>query len=136
MGVVPMNIHEEKFVLAFVAPEKRERYLSMLRSSKARKRLLSKLPHCADLNMRYGIRVPSAEQHLDDVERLLRRKGAPENCFVISADDEIDNQAMPLRKALEQTIGMNMGTFISCVPGKLGYFEFEDLGERYIFAVT
>jgi hypothetical protein len=128
-----MNIHEEKFALAFVIPEKRERYLSMLQSSKARRRLLAKFPHCADLNMRDAIRVPSGEQHLDAIEKSLRQKGAPENCFVISADGEIDNQEMPLRKALEQTVGMNMGTFISCVPGKLGYFEFEDLGERYIF---
>ena len=37
---------------------------------------------------------------------------------------------MPLANALEETVGMNMGTFNSCIPGKLGYFEFEDLGEN------
>jgi hypothetical protein len=28
--------------------------------------------------------------------------------------------------ALKETVGAQMGTLISCVPGKLGYFEDED----------
>jgi len=39
---------------------------------------------------------------------------------------------MSLSDALLETVGMGAGTFISCVPGKLGYFELEDLSERYI----
>jgi len=35
-----------------------------------------------------------------------------------------------LQTALEKTIGYQMGTFISCIPGKLAYFEDED--GRYI----
>jgi len=39
---------------------------------------------------------------------------------------------MSLSEALAKTIGLGSGTLISCSPGKLGYFELEDLGERYI----
>jgi hypothetical protein len=39
---------------------------------------------------------------------------------------------MELEKALAEIIGQGMGTFISCIPGKLGYFEGEDPGERYL----
>jgi hypothetical protein len=32
---------------------------------------------------------------------------------------------MQLTKALREIIGREMGTFLSCIPGKLGYFENE-----------
>jgi hypothetical protein len=37
---------------------------------------------------------------------------------------------MDLEAALKETIGYQMGTFISCVLGKLAYFEDED--DRFI----
>jgi hypothetical protein len=129
-----LNIHEEEFARAFIVPAKRERYLSMLGSPKARARLVAAFPHCRDLNMEHATLIPAGRQSRDDIETMLRQRGAPDSCHVISSDREIDNQDMSLSEALEETVGMNMGTFISCIPGRLGYFEFEDLGERYIFA--
>ena len=84
--------------------------------------------------MSYATLVPAAQQNPEAIAKLLVKKGAPAVCHVISADRDIDNREMPLEKALAEAVGMNMGTFISCIPGKLGYFEFEDLGERYILA--
>jgi hypothetical protein len=37
----------------------------------------------------------------------------------------------PLADALSRVIGAGYGTFLSCVPGKLGYYEAETPGERY-----
>ena len=129
-----MNLHEEQFVRVFVVPGKQERYLSMLRSPRSRARLLAKFPHCKDLNMKYATLVPAGQQSANAIAKVLANKGAPDLCHVISADPDIDNREMSLDNALEETVGMNMGTFISCIPGKLGYFEFEDIGQRYIFA--
>lgn len=129
-----MNLHEEQFARAFIMPGKQERYLSMLASPQSRARLLAKFPHCKDLNMKYAALVPAGQQNANAIAKLLANKGASDLCHVISADPDIDNREMPLDKALEETVGMNMGTFISCIPGKLGYFEFEDIGRRYIFA--
>jgi len=39
---------------------------------------------------------------------------------------------MDLLEALDAVIGSGQGTFVSCIAGKLAYFESEDLGERYI----
>ena len=39
---------------------------------------------------------------------------------------------MGLSEALAEVIGRGMGTFISCLPGKLAYFEGEERNERYI----
>jgi hypothetical protein len=129
-----LNPHEEQFARAFIVPAKQERYLSMLESAKGRARLLTKFPHCRDLNMSLTTLVPAAQQNAEAIAKLLKQRGAPAMCHVISAYRDIDNRELPLEKALEEAVGLNMGTFISCIPGKLGYFEFEDLGERYILA--
>jgi hypothetical protein len=39
---------------------------------------------------------------------------------------------MSLSDALIKTVGMDAGTFISCLPGKLGYLELEGFDGRYI----
>lgn len=83
--------------------------------------------------MKYATLIPVGQQNADAIAKLLVNKGAPPLCHIISADRDIDNRELPLDNALEETVGMNIGTFISCIPGKLGYFEFEDIGHRYIF---
>ena len=130
--VAALNPHEEQFAWAFIVPAKRERYLSLLQSAKGRSKLAHGLNHCGDLDMRYAKLVPVSQQHVGDIERILKQKGAPAVCHVMSSNPDIDEQDMPPRKALEETVGQTMGTLISCVPGKLAYFEFEDAGERYI----
>jgi len=129
-----LNIHEQEFARAFILPGKQERYLSMLSSDKGRARLLAKFPHCRDLNMKYATLIRGPQPNVSAILELLTQQGGPSTCHVISADRDIEQLDLPLEKALTEAVGMNMGTFISCIPGKLGYFEFEDLSERYIFA--
>ncbi len=127
-----MNVHEEQFAHSFIMPEKRDRYLSMLDSKRGRKKLRDGLYHCRDLDKRFAHLVPTGEQSSDSIEQALKSKGAPDKCYIFSADDEFDGREMPLSEALLWIVGSNSGTFISCIPGKLGYFEFEDMSERYI----
>jgi hypothetical protein len=127
-----MNPHEEQFVRSFVVPTKRERYLTLLKSERGRSKLLDGFNHCRDLDPRYATLIHSDQQSDPSIESLLQRKGAPETCYVMSDNDDIDGREMSLSAALAETVGMGAGTFISCVPGKLGYFELEDLSERYL----
>jgi hypothetical protein len=39
---------------------------------------------------------------------------------------------MFLHQALQETIGQGYGTLISCIPGKLAYFEGEEVNHRFI----
>jgi hypothetical protein len=39
---------------------------------------------------------------------------------------------MDLLAALELVIGSGLGTVISCIPGKLAYYEGELPGDRYV----
>jgi hypothetical protein len=127
-----MNIHEEMFARNFIIPKKRDRYLSLLDTSKGRSKLAHGLNHCGDIDLRYAKLVPVDQQYTDAIEKMLRQKGAPDLCHVMSSNSNIDDEDMLLRRALEETIGMGSGTLLSCIPGKLAYFEFEDAGERYI----
>ena len=127
-----LNPHEEQFARAFVVPEKRARYLSLLGTQRGRKKLLNGLNHCHDLDPRFSKLIPSNEQSEESIESLLRQKGAPDKCHVMSDNPDIDNQEMSLKDALSKTVGMDAGTLISCIPGKLAYFEMEGFDGRYI----
>jgi hypothetical protein len=49
--------------------------------------------------------------------------GAPDDCWVFG--NHIDGRQMKLEEALE-VIGLGTGTIVSCLPGKLAFFESED----------
>jgi hypothetical protein len=121
---------EEAVVRAFILPVRQERYLEFLKSSKKEKKFTSLRPHFNHLNPKFVIGIPGNQQSLSSILKLLLDKGASSTCWVISEDSELDGQEMELQTALKKTIGYQVGTFISCVPGKLAYFENE--GGRYI----
>jgi hypothetical protein len=127
-------MHEEKLIKSFFLPERQSRYLVLLSSSNSKHRLKLRayLAHCRDIDMRFAFRVPSKQQNIDDIYMCLKEKGAPDTCYVFSENIQINNLELPLKKALEETIGLGAGTFLSCIPGKLAYYEGEEPGERYI----
>ena len=127
-----LNPHEEQFARAFVVPEKRARYLSLLESQRGRKKLLNGLNHCHDLDPRFAKLISSNEQSEQSIANLLMQKGAPDKCHVMSDNPDIDNREMSLTDALSKTVAMDSGTLISCIPGKLAYFEMEGFDGRYI----
>src|SRR5947207_181397 len=78
-----------------------------------------------------GLRPPSHRRdpgRLPDrvkIEKLLRVKGAPAACWLVSERSGWDGGQLPLADALEAVVGAGFGTVISCIPGRLGYFEGE-----------
>ncbi|MBA3711555.1 MAG: hypothetical protein H0W76_03790 [Pyrinomonadaceae bacterium] len=127
-----MNVHEEMFARVFIIPEKRDRYVTLIGSVKGRKKILNGFHHIHDLDGRYAKSIPSNEQSAESIFRMLKQKGAPEMCYIMSDDSDIDQTEMPLRAAISRVEGSNFGTLISCIAGKSAYFETEDIGGRYI----
>ena len=68
-------------------------------------------------------------QHPPNIAEILRAMGAPESCHVIGG--EHDGEDMDLLTALKEIVGCGTGTVLSCVPGKLAYFEGE-IRERFL----
>jgi len=122
--------HEEELIKAFFVPTKRERYLEMIANPRKRKKFLLELSHFKALDHRYCFVVPKVEHTAEQIAAFLTRKGATPSCWVTSEDSDLDGKEMPLLEALKKVVGYQMGTFLSCVPGKLAYFEDED--DRWI----
>jgi len=122
--------HEEATIKAFVVPNRQERYLAFLSNPKRRAKFTTELAHFKALDFTYAKIIPAVQQNASSIAKLLTSKGAGQTCWVISEDSEIDAKQMDLQAALRVTIGRGVGTIISCVPGRLAYFEDED--DRYI----
>ncbi|MGD0791219.1 MAG: hypothetical protein ABR920_05550 [Terriglobales bacterium] len=129
-----MNLHEQAFVESFVQRKRRERTLLCLANPKKRRKFLEWLmDHADNILMPECLRsIKPSQQHPDPIYAILRSLGAPDTCYLIS-EGSLDGKEMELLPALKNIVGYGdgMGTVISCLPGRLGYFEGE-LRERYI----
>lgn len=121
-----MHPHEESIVRAFFIREKRDRYLSQLGGNK-RAKSLNALNHLHDLDERWVTPVASGA----DVVELLKSRGAPDVCYVLSDIKEIDGQELPLSVALEKATDGSWGTIIGCIPGTLAFYRGE-YGEQLL----
>lgn len=129
--------HEEGAIRAFIQRDKQERFLGFLANPKSRKKFTESLAHFRWFDQRFATPIPwkvdpklklwkRHVQGIENIYRLLKSKGAGVTCWVISEDSEIDGRELDLRAALEHLHGRQIGTILSCVPGKLAYFESED----------
>jgi hypothetical protein len=118
--------HEEALLKAFIDSNRTERYLEFIASPKKRVKLIKELAHFKSLNPVFMVRIPTKQRNAFGILELLKAKGAGPKCWVISENAKLDGKEMDLETALKETVGYQMGTLISCVPGKLGYFEDED----------
>ncbi len=123
---------DEQLLARFFVATKRERYTEMISNPKKRRKFLAELAHFKSLDARYKVALDPKKLFADQVAAILNRKGAPQAVWVKSENLDVDGREMPLLEALKQTIGRQMGTFLTCIPGKLAYFEGEEMGDRWI----
>lgn len=130
-----MNPHESAFAESFISKARRERVLELLASSKNRYKFTSKLDHHGrDYFIPECIlSIEPQHQHPPNIADILRATGAPETCHVIGGGH--DGKNMELLTALKQIVGYGTGTVLSCIPGKLAYFEGE-IRERFLLVRT
>ncbi|RFU60133.1 hypothetical protein [Bacillus sp. V59.32b] len=123
-----MDIEIEKIIVkSFFAKRLQDRVLFELSSSKKRKDALSRLSHTyfTTLREKYMFEIPKPNSDPFEIAKLMKEHGAGELCYAISWDEEIDGRELSLLTALEVAVGEGFPTIISCIPGKLAYFEAE-----------
>jgi hypothetical protein len=126
-------MHPEKALFeTFVVRSKRQRYAELIDTRRGREKVRLALDHFKDLDTRFCRRLKPAEENVAGILKILKSLGAPQVCYLISSDNELDRREMDLSEALAEIVGRGQGTFISCVPGELAYFEGEEPHERYI----
>jgi len=119
--------HEEALLKAFIDPNRTDRYMEFIATPKKRVKLIKELAHFKALNPRFMVPIPADQRNASAIMKLLKARGAGPMCWVISENTKLDSHEMELETALKETVGYQMGTLISCVPGRLGYFEDEEV---------
>lgn len=129
-----MNDHERGF-LTFLAEPTKRRFETLLELGEKRRRdVRDLLHHSVRLDSRFAQHVIGSEAFSEHVEAMLRKRGAPPTCYVLAASSDIDGREMPLGEALAAVIGMGDGAYVSCIPGRLGFYEYEDMKSSYLLS--
>lgn len=129
-----MNDHEKGFLAFLAEPTKRRMGTLLELGQKRRDDVRALFDHSVRLNQSCCHHLSGNEAASASVEAKLRLRGAPANCYVLSADRRLDGREMPLTDALEAIIGKGNGAFVSCIPGRLGFYEYEDVKSSYLLS--
>lgn len=126
--------HEESLIRAFFLPGRQKRALVQLACLRKRSQFLNRLAHLGFdyLDERFVTSLQEEEGTVDSIFSLLKYKGAPKNCYIISQWKEIDCKEMLLRDALLKVCNSGRATLLSLIPGQLGYYEGEDISKQYL----
>jgi hypothetical protein len=123
---------EVALIRAFVIPPKRGRLVGFVQNPTRRHKLLDLLPHFRDLDPRFVVDIPPDQQGANAIFAALRERGAPPMCRIISTNAALDGREAQLADALTGVVGLGYGTLLSCVRGRLAYFEGEMPKDRCI----
>jgi hypothetical protein len=125
--------HEALVIGAFVTPARRRRMRELHAVPARRRKLIGELLAGVDsFDPRCVRTIPPGQQGAADIERLLRSRGAPSTCHAMSENGEVDGRDLPLADALAEIVGWGASSLLSCLPGRLAYFEGEEPNERYL----
>jgi hypothetical protein len=123
--------HEEAFIRAFVLPDRQQRWSELLLNERRRSSFTHRLADPIDIDTRWAVPIPPSEQTSDRIAVLLRSRGAPAQCHLISEYPTLDGTDVQLSDALDTIVGSGVGSVVSCLPGALAYYEGE-LRTRFI----
>ena len=129
-----MNDHERGFLAFLAEPTKRRLETLLELGDKRRRDVRELLHHAVRLDPRFAQHLTGSAAFSGTLEATLRKRGAPVSCYVLAANSDLDGREMPLSEALEAVIGMGDGAFVSCIPGRLGFYEYEDIKSSYLLS--
>jgi len=119
------NNHEVSFIKFFIAKERQERFLALVENKKKRKKLRLLLAHSLVLNNERIRPINKEEDNKEQIYQILKKNGSPDNCHIICESSKYDDKDMDLKDALNELFDMDLGYIISCIPGKLAYYQGE-----------
>ena len=128
-----MNDHERGFLAFLAEPTKRRMETLLEQGEKRRRDVRSLLHNSVRLDPRFAQHLTGNEAFAGPVEVMLRQRGAPSTCYVLGPN-RLDGRELPLCDALDAIIGMGNGAFVSCIPGRLGCYEYAGIKSAYLLA--
>ena len=126
---MPRNAEwEEKFVRAYVVKSKRERYLSHLKSSKHRPKILNRLNHALDYDSRLATNLAKSHRTDQSLIDLLTVRGVSGNCFLMADDQKLDGAELSLEEGVSELTICYDGAVLICPPKPIALYKPEDIG--------
>lgn len=113
-----MNEHERAFVMAFILPARRERYLDGLASPKRRRKILDKLNHRIDLAASCVAELPASTWN-----KLAAN--SDKTCHLIADASDMDGKDVTFNEGMEFLQEHPFGAVLSCVPGRIAFYKAE-----------
>lgn len=101
------------------------RWTELLLNERRRSVFTHRLADPIDIDTRWAVPIPPSDQTSDRIAELLRSRGAPPQCHLISEYLSLDGTDTDLADALDTIVGSGVGSVISCLPGSLAYYEGE-----------
>jgi len=123
--------HEILLIKTFVIKDRQERYLNLIATEKGRKKFRTYLSHFRDLNSKLCSSLHTL-QSASELHDILKSAGAGDLCYIISENSKYDMRSLPVMDATKQLFNSGIAFFLSCIPGKLAYYEGEDTNQRFI----
>ena len=130
MHVQDRTARHEAGLAYFIEPSFRTRFRGML-AGKGRSKLRQQLWRFRHLDTRFAEPLGSRDPHA-----TLTARGAPATCYVVSTANELDGRKVALSDALGAIHPGWHAAFVSCIPGRLAYFEGELPDHHYILERT
>lgn len=129
-----MNEHERGFLAFLAEPTKRRMGTLLELGEKRRRDIRESLDDSVRLDPRFCQHLTGSDAFSGPVEAMLRKRGAPPSCYVLAAKSDLDGREMPLGEALQAIIGRGDGAFVSCIAGRLGFYEYEGPKSSYLLS--
>lgn len=127
-----LNEHEVGF-LNFLAEPNRGRVSTLLNlGPRRRKDLRELLDHKIKLDQRFAQAVVGYQHSPEQIHKKLISLGAPQMCWMLSADPGLDAHQISLAEGITSLLDSMSGGFVSCVPGRLGFFQYETPGSGFL----
>lgn len=114
---------EKSIIFSFYERERRDELLSLSNKESSREAFVEAMLNTKDLEDSCIKKIPPGENLPEKISMLLSGLGAPPSCYVISENEELDGKQCNLKTALEELVESGDGGILSCIPGRLAYFE-------------
>lgn len=127
-----MNPHLQDFLESFINKRYKKGRLDSVTKNNKGNPLRGMDALYRELDERYCKPLPngSQQQEIAFVQQALAKYKLT-TCYVLSAYEPFNEQAMPIEEALQKIIGTSSTTIISFLPG-VAYFEGHSVGDRYM----
>ena len=125
--------YDEEIVRLFIHKDRKEGCLFKLTHHR-RREVVGALHGQIEFDPRFCVELPKALSP-NSLLKMLKDKGAGNYAYVMSNNEELDGETLPLLDALNGCVDSTIGTIIYCLEGQVGYYESDDAG-RYLLHRT